>query len=403
MKIDNKKYIKLITFGNFPSGGASANLLKNFVMSISKKYKVEVLLPRGYYYGNKVGKKISKIGFIDDVKFRHLFFLYHPKNIIGKLVDNFSGVFLLACSIIKYHINNKIDIIIVYNTNIIRTLSLLFLSKVLKKKFIIILPEFYEKPSGGFLALAKWYNFYFSLRYFVKYADSFIVASFFLKKYLRSKLKSKKEIYVLPNLVDINSFTNIDVPPFKKNKITIGYSGTPTRKDGVVDLINSFAVLNKTYNHLHLLIIGDITNGDSLIPELKRIASDLKVENSITFTGLVPFSDVPRLLNSCQILALTRPSGIFAEAGFPTKLGEYFACKKPVLITEVGDMPTYFKNENHVILVEPDNINSIVNGFEKIINSQDLSKKLIENGYKWMADNLDYNRVSNKLCTFLEK
>ena len=89
----------------------------------------------------------------------------------------------------------------------------------------------------------------------------------------------------------------------------------------------------------------------------------MKVENSITFTGLVPFSDVPRLLNSCQILALTRPSGIFAEAGFPTKLGEYFACKKPVLITEVGDMPTYFKNENHVILVEPDNINSIVNKF----------------------------------------
>ena len=107
-------------------------------------------------------------------------------------------------------------------------------------------------------------------------------------------------------------------------------------------------------------------------------------------------------MKSCQILALTRPSGIFAEAGFPTKLGEYFACKKPVLITKVGDIPNYFKNEKHVILVEPNNIDSIVDGFEKIICNKDLSEKLSSNGYDWMKNNLDLNNVSTKLITFLK-
>ena len=61
-------------------------------------------------------------------------------------------------------------------------------------------------------------------------------------------------------------------------------------------------------------------------------------------------------------MTLIRPNGVFAEAVL-TKIGEYFACKKPVGVTNVGDISTYFKNEEHVIIVEPENIKSIVNGF----------------------------------------
>jgi len=129
--------------------------------------------------------------------------------------------------------------------------------------------------------------------------------------------------------MDPNIFQLSDVKPFIENKITIGYAGTPTRKDGAMDLIESFSILNKKYPGTHLLIIGDVVDPKkSILPELQHRVTELGVDKNITFTGLVPFSRMPALLNSCQILALTRPHGIFAEAGFPTKLGEYFACKK---------------------------------------------------------------------------
>jgi glycosyltransferase involved in cell wall biosynthesis len=127
------------------------------------------------------------------------------------------------------------------------------------------------------------------------------------------------------------------------------------------------------------------------------------VLKNISFTGLVSHNRITDLLHSCQILALTRPNGIFAEAGFPTKLSEYFACKKPVLITSVGDIPIYFKNEEHVVLVEPENIESIVTGFEKMLNDKDLCERISRNGFIWMDQNTNYLNISPKISLFLER
>ena len=124
---------------------------------------------------------------------------------------------------------------------------------------------------------------------------------------------------------------------------------------------------------------------------------------NISFTGLVSHNRIPDLLNSCQILALTRPNGIFAEAGFPTKLSEYFACKKPVVITSVGDIPRYFSNEENVILVIPENIESIVAGFEILLKNKDLAERISQNGYNWMDQNTNYLNISPDISLFLDR
>ena len=399
-----KRHIKLVTYGNFPYGGPSANLLRNFSLSLSlENNDVEVLLPTGCYYGNKIGTWYKRKGEIEKVKYRHLGFINHPKNYFGKLLDNILGPINLFFVLLKQGITKKIDIIVAYNTAFSKTLLLLIIKVLINKKLVIILPEFYEKPKKNKFSLTsvKWYNFYLGLKHLVKYANGIITLSHFLKSFLINEVGYEKEILVQPNAIDPDIFNIDNIKPFKTSHVTIGYTGTPTRKDGVVDLIKSFSVLNKKYPKTHLLIIGDITNGNTILNDLKKLAGDLEVSDSITFTGLVPFSEIPKLLNSCQILTLTRPNGIFAEAGFPTKLGEYFACEKPVVVTKVGDIPFYFKDEEHVILVEPENIESIANGFEKLIVKRHLSNKLIKNAYQWMEINLNYRRISKRMDNFL--
>ncbi len=88
---------------------------------------------------------------------------------------------------------------------------------------------------------------------------------------------------------------------------------------------------------------------------------------------------------------------------FPTKLGEYFACKKPVVVTTVGDIPLYFTNKKDVILVEPDNIHSVAEGFKLLIRSEDLHTVLSENSYIWMDRNLNFRNetLKNKLINFI--
>lgn len=401
----NKKIV-LIT-SRFPYGGASANLLRYFTLALAiQNSDVEVIIPTGCYYGNKIDVNKNRYGKIESVKYRHLGFINHPKNYFGKLLDNILGLILPFFFLLNKSNKKELDIIVVYNPTMFSMVSYLITKFLLRKKLLVILPEFFEKPKLKLfsLSLLNWYSFYISIKYLVRYADKFIVLSSYLKQYLTTMLKTSKDILIMPNLTDPKRFELNDIKPFRPNKITIGYIGTPTKKDGVLDLIKSFGILNNKYRDTHLLIIGDITNGNSIVQDLKIYALENGVhEDCITFTGLQSHTHIPQLLLSCQILALTRPNGIFAEAGFPTKLGEYFSCKKPVLITKVGDIPKYFKNKEHVIIVEPENIESIVNGFETIINDNKLSIKLGHNGYKWMDENLSYINQSKRIAEFINK
>jgi glycosyltransferase involved in cell wall biosynthesis len=399
-----KNKIKIITYENFPFGGAPANLLRYISLALSNEgADVEVLMPTGNVYGKNVELKPQKKGNIGNVCYKHLGFTLHPKNYFGKLLSLILALIVTPFYLLLSNLKNPFDTIISYNQEFTRVFYLILFKKIFNKKLIIILPEFYEKPASKSMSLINWYDFYFGMRYLVRYADAYIPASHYLKNYLEAELEINKPIMVLPNLMDPEIFKIDKNIPFLKGKKTIGYTGTPTRKDGVVDLINSFGILNKKYPNIHLLIVGDVINGNSVIPNLKELATKLGCNDNITFTGLVPFSKIPELLNSCQILALTRPSGVFAEAGFPTKLGEYFACKKPVLITNVGDIPMYFKNEEDLIIATPDDVNSIVEGFEKILFNNKLSIKLSENGFNWMNYNLNYRNMSQKLINFINQ
>lgn len=396
----DKKNIKLITYTNYPEGGASANFLKYLTLSLSlEKNNVEVILPTGFYYGNH--KNDKKTGRINDVTYRYLTFINHPTSILGKIISFLINPFFLFIALCKSKVKKELDYVILYNCFFQNLIVLLFAKLFLSFKLIVVYPEFYEKPNS-LLGKLKWNDFYLGIRYLSKYTDGDIVLTNYLKEYLIKQSKNTlKKILILPNIMSPEFFESKNESQFIPDKITIGYTGTPTRKDGINDLLKSFSIIHKKYPDTHLLIVGDITNGNSVIPNLKKIANELGIENNVTFTGLVPFSKIPSLLNSCQILALTRPKGVFSQAGFPTKLGEYFSCMKPVLITKVGDIPLYFKDSEHVILVEPDNIHDIVDGFEKLIVNPQLGKKISSNAYKWMNEELNYKNVSNKLNSFV--
>jgi glycosyltransferase involved in cell wall biosynthesis len=399
-----RKKIVIITYSNFPFGGPGANLIRHLAKGLYlQNNEIEVLLPTGNFFGKNIYKEIKRAGSIDNIKYRYLCFLSRPKSLIGKFVDTCFGTIMLILHIVQKNFNHDIDLIISYNTSFISTSLLSLTCKIINKKFILILPEFYEKPKPRILSfsLLNWYSFFLGIRYSAKGANSYIVLSSYLKNYLNTVLKNQKPVLVMPNIID-SSFFNVSTEPFIKSKITIGYTGTPTKKDGIEDLIYSFHLLHQKWPLTHLLIIGDVPGELTVLPRLKELANKLGLSKDVTFTGLVSHAQIPFLLQACQILALTRPSGVSAEAGFPTKIGEYFACKKPVVVSCVGDIAMYFKNEEHVMLVIPSDITSMSNAFEKLIINNDLVERLIRNSFQWMEQNLDYRIVGERVNNLIE-
>lgn len=390
---------------DFPYGSASANLLRLFTFSLqSEVVDIQVWLPWGATPINIKNYPISKRDSINSIKFVRLGLLRHPKSMIGKGIDLILGYTLVLFSFFKFRIKNKRSLIILYDVTFISLIYYLILTKITSQKILIILPEFYEKPRNNstLISLVKYYNFYFGIKHLAKYCHSFIVLTSYIEAYIKSRLNQEKPIFIMPNLTDPDNYINKYSKPFKSGVKTIGYIGTPTNKDGIYDLIESFSILQKKHNKTHLLIIGDITNGNTVIPHLKAFAMKCGINNNhITFTGIISHNETPTLLQSCDILALTRPNGVFAEAGFPTKLGEYFACKKPVVVTKVGDIKRYFTDKTEVVLADPNNVSSIVDCFEYLINNPVLAEQIGLAGYKWMEENLNYRNKSKKITEFV--
>lgn len=191
--------------------------------------------------------------------------------------------------------------------------------------------------------------------------DGMFVISTALMDYYVSLGLPKEKIEIVNMTVDSNRFVGLTKQPSEKY---IAYCGTASNnKDGVDELIKSFAIVNKIYPEVKLYIIGKIPDKDDTSGNLSLI-ENLGIKKSVIFTGVISATEMPQILKNAVALALDRPDSLQAQCGFPTKLGEYLLTENPVVVTKVGDIPLFLKDGETALLAE-----------ER--NPQDFSSKLI--------------------------
>lgn len=172
-------------------------------------------------------------------------------------------------------------------------------------------------------------------------------------------------------------------------------------KDGLNDLLSAISILAAKNLRVSLLIVGDATFGRTLIPGLKEECGKLGIGDRVTFTGLVGSVEVKDYLSQCGMLAVTRPDTIQTRAGFPTKLGEYFALKKPVLATRFGDMERYFTDGHDVIFAECGDPSSIAGKIEWMMNNEKVLEIISGRGSDTARQLLEYRSVMKRILDFL--
>ena len=250
---------------------------------------------------------------------------------------------------------------------------------------------------GSFLRQIKRYGHLFNFRYLNRTSDKMILFSYYLKDLYLQMGYLEENIFVQPNLTDFEYWK----PVATKIKYTLGYSGAPYQKDGLSDLFRAMSMLNGDLSNISLLVIGDAPFGKSLIPDLRLECERLGLSGKVTFTGLVQSSKVKHYLSECEILTITRPSTIQTQAGFPTKLGEYFASGKPILATDFGDMGRYFKNGSEIVMAECGNPQSIANKLHWMLQNRNELELISKNGYEKAKKLLEYESSVTKIHNFL--
>jgi len=222
---------------------------------------------------------------------------------------------------------------------------------------------------------------------------------------LRMGIPAEK-ILVNPNGVDPEKF-NPEIANSKKcrdlreklglyeNKILVGFSALFRSWHGIPQLTETIDEILKTrlLPNIHFLLIGD---DGQLKADMEKQLGEYK---EVTFTGTIPYSEIQYYLAICDILVSPHgPQAHGREFFFsPIKLFEYMAMGKGIVASNVGQIAEVLKDSENAILVEPGNVDELINGILKLARDKDLRQKLGKNARYEVIKNYTWRKHVKKV------
>ncbi len=379
------KNIIAITYGTYPDN-AAANIRHLLLLKGLNSFNINSELIS--IYSNREEKELI----FENTKISNLISKKRKKLIVFFVMI---GILKALLKIINLKRKKKIDILIMYCIDNSIVLPILILCKLLKIKIIherTEHPFFYIK-----LNFAKRIKKMIYLKILIPRFDGLFVISTSLKEYFSNYYK--KDIKIIPIIVDKDRFSNKNKPIYDFKYFA--YCGNLSAyKDGVDILIKSYILFCKKHRDTKLVLVGKNKNKN----EIEKYYSMLKendLSSNVIFTGEIESSKIPEILMNANALLLSRPNNIQAKYGLPTKLGEYLMTEKPVVVTSVGDIPMYLKDNESAFICEPDSVDAFAEKLLYINQNYEKAEIVGEKGKQVCETYFDYKIQSKELIDYL--
>jgi glycosyltransferase involved in cell wall biosynthesis len=163
----------------------------------------------------------------------------------------------------------------------------------------------------------------------------------------------EKKIILQPNCINLDHLKtlNPNKEALKKDlnigsEKVIGFVGSIFPYHGVDMLIKAFTKVFRENGHIKLLIIGDGT----IVPELKRLAQNLKVDDNVLFAGKIPHKEVFSYMNIMDICVMAKSNWY----GSPVKIFEYGLMNKPIIAPDTVPVRDVMVHNESGLIVRDD-------------------------------------------------
>ncbi len=373
---------------DFPSRPAITEIYGEYLPSFG--HKITWLMPtfkKNDDYNKNKYKKVT------------IFTIYYG-NSFFKIYNSLIFYFKKFCYLNKLLKKKNYEIIHVRN-NIFDSILVLLLKKRYNFLFIFqySFPKgIYYKKSSNRIAYTFGRIQKIVTDYILKKSDFILPISEGMKKELIDNNISENKMMTLPMGVNINNFSQKNRHNLRKKyqlnkKQVFLYIGTLDISRNLEIIIKAFSKVKKYNNNICLLIVG---SGNSET-KLKKLTSNLNLNDYITFTGTVSYFDIPDHIFTADIcLSPIPPRPVFRNSS-PTKLFEYMALEKPIVANNgIIEQEKVLKESKCGILVNFD-INSFTDGMIELLKNPEKSRKMGQNGRKWVINNRSYNEMALKL------
>lgn len=140
------------------------------------------------------------------------------------------------------------------------------------------------------------------------------------------------------------------------------------RDKGIQNIIRSLPLILKEFPDTKLMIVGD----GSYASKLKKMVKKLKIENNVIFTGMLTFESLPEYFNACDIFV----NPTIRQNGYDLTILEAMACEKPVVVSNIGSVPTVINDGADGILVPPGDIKKLAEGVIQVLKDKEMAEHL---------------------------
>ncbi|MFH0969507.1 MAG: glycosyltransferase family 4 protein [Patescibacteria group bacterium] len=208
-------------------------------------------------------------------------------------------------------------------------------------------------------------------------------------KDLALKTNPEQEISVIPNGIDINQFVKLEsqkVESLNTQNFKILCVTRITPRKGIKYLIEAFKKLSEKNDNISLQIIGDGDEKESL----ENLARELKIENKVEFTGLVPHEKLPPYFQSADVFIL--PS---LNEGMSNSMLEALASGLPLIATDTGGTKELLEDEVNGFIVKMKDSQDLADKIKIMMRNRELRKRMGEESRK-KTQNLSWEKVANQ-------
>jgi glycosyltransferase involved in cell wall biosynthesis len=215
---------------------------------------------------------------------------------------------------------------------------------------------------------------------------------------------TEDKILTLHNGIDLSQF-NPDKADRKKIRcefelgeveIVIGMLARFTVGKGHEEFLWAAKELNKRYDNLKFLIVGEASRGESDYAErIKKLAKNYKLDN-VLFTGFR--SDTPDIISAMDIFVFPSHSEAFGIA-----LVEAMAMAKPSVCSDANGILDIAIDNETSLLFENKNAENLLNKISKLIDSKEDRDRLGKSARQRVIDYFDIDKLTEKCIAVYQK
>ena len=229
-------------------------------------------------------------------------------------------------------------------------------------------------------------------------ADLILSASKWLKEHLVEQGIPESKIVTTPSGIDISLFSNQDGAKVRKkyrleDSAVIIYVGELMKPRYLHVLIQAFSKVEEKRKNVKLLMVGEGSDERNL----RRLATELNIQDDVIFTGRVPHSEVPDFIAAADIAVSPVSPLPFFKLSSPIKQLEYMAMAKPVVATEeIPEQEEILKESGAGILASftPE---AIADAIIELLDDPERATEMGRRGREWVVKNRSYDKLAKEL------